>query len=144
MDDHHSHHERVGPLNDGSLAYRLEDYMTSSSFLRELNDFVNKHVAKFEDVEGGEHPHEWFAIYREYELMLGKRMDAFLASESVTAEQAVAACRAAQAQDRKSYTFFEYLAAAVEYTSFYQMMLDFKAHKRDVSSWWNCLLTHEV
>merc|ERR1712228_476037 len=96
------------------------------------------------DVAGGEHPHEWHDIFREYEAMLDKRVEAFLASEGVTAEQAVADCRLAKAQGKDHYIFFEYLAAAVEYEKFYAMMLEFKMGKRDVSQWWKCLATHEA
>mmetsp|Transcript_39380 Transcript_39380/g.91304 ORF Transcript_39380/g.91304 Transcript_39380/m.91304 type:complete len:121 (-) Transcript_39380:144-506(-) len=70
----HDHGEHTAPDNDGSLAYRLEDYMTSGSFLMELGSFVAKHASMFEDVNTGEHPHQWFETYREYEAMLSKRV----------------------------------------------------------------------
>mmetsp|Transcript_39381 Transcript_39381/g.91308 ORF Transcript_39381/g.91308 Transcript_39381/m.91308 type:complete len:143 (-) Transcript_39381:73-501(-) len=138
----HDHGEHTAPDNDGSLAYRLEDYMTSGSFLMELGSFVAKHASMFEDVNTGEHPHQWFETYREYEAMLSKRVNAFLAAEGVTAEEAVADCRVAREAHQEQYIFFEYLAAAVDYQCFYRLMLEFKSHKRDISSWWRCLSDH--
>mmetsp|Transcript_5118 Transcript_5118/g.12874 ORF Transcript_5118/g.12874 Transcript_5118/m.12874 type:complete len:147 (-) Transcript_5118:297-737(-) len=128
----------VPEKNDGSLAYRLEDYMLSGSFLMQLNEFVMKHMNKFEDVEGGEHPHEWHDLFLEYERMLNHRVEAFLKAEGVSAEQAVAACERAKAAGNKDYKFFEYLAAAVEYERFCSVMLAFKSGKRNVQRWWQC------
>mmetsp|Transcript_108753 Transcript_108753/g.314017 ORF Transcript_108753/g.314017 Transcript_108753/m.314017 type:complete len:137 (+) Transcript_108753:95-505(+) len=127
-----------GPENDGSLAYRLEDYLLSGSFLAQLNDFVASHAPKFDDVQDWEHRHEWHDSFLEYEDMLHHRVEAFLRAEGVTAEQAVQACKVARAAGNKDYRFFEYLAAAIDYQKFHAVMLEFKSGKRDVSKWWKC------
>mmetsp|Transcript_105058 Transcript_105058/g.321997 ORF Transcript_105058/g.321997 Transcript_105058/m.321997 type:complete len:140 (-) Transcript_105058:210-629(-) len=133
-----AHFEVAGPENDGSLAYRLEDYLLSGSFLMQLNAFVTQHADKFEDLQGGEHEHEWHDIFLEYERMLNDRVEAFLKAEGVTAEQAVEACMRAKAAGQEDYKFFEYLAAAMDYEKFRTVMLDFKVGRRDVSKWWKC------
>mmetsp|Transcript_131059 Transcript_131059/g.261472 ORF Transcript_131059/g.261472 Transcript_131059/m.261472 type:complete len:147 (+) Transcript_131059:68-508(+) len=140
---HDPHFEQNAPENDGSLAYRLEDYLTSAGFLRELDSFVQRHCNVFQEVEdGGEHRHEWFQAFREYERMVDDRVEAFLRSEQTTAEEAVAQCLAAQQAGKEHYKFFEYLAAATEYEQFHRLMMDFKTRRRDLSEWWTCLARH--
>uniref|UniRef100_A0A7S0A2M2 Cilia- and flagella-associated protein 36 n=1 Tax=Pyrodinium bahamense TaxID=73915 RepID=A0A7S0A2M2_9DINO len=141
MSDHDGHGTSAIPENDGTLACRMEEWLMSTSFLMSLNTFAKRHAPMFEDVKGGEHPHAWFDAFREYETMVNDRVEAFLVSEGVSAEEAVAACRVAKAAGKTDYKFFEYLAAAVEYESFYSMMLDFKAGRRDVSQWWKFFMS---
>mmetsp|Transcript_107322 Transcript_107322/g.308832 ORF Transcript_107322/g.308832 Transcript_107322/m.308832 type:complete len:142 (-) Transcript_107322:233-658(-) len=133
-----AHFVPPGPQNDGSLAYRLEDYLLSGSFLSQLNSFVAKHAHKFEDLADSddEHRHEWHDIFLEYERMLNDRVEAFLKAEGVTAEQAVEACRRAKAEGKEDYQYFEYLAASVDYQRFHRVMLEFKHHERDVPQIW--------
>eukprot|EP00930_Biecheleria_cincta_P104029 TRINITY_DN96172_c0_g1_i1.p1 TRINITY_DN96172_c0_g1~~TRINITY_DN96172_c0_g1_i1.p1 ORF type:complete len:157 (+),score=27.96 TRINITY_DN96172_c0_g1_i1:30-473(+) len=142
----HEHAEWPGPENDGSLAYRLEDYLMSGGFLMELDSFAKRHASKFE-IRGpnssSEHEHEWFEAFKEYETMLDQRSNAFLASEQVTAEQAVAECFRAKDEGNSKYKYFEYLAAAIDYERFHVLMLDFKTGRRDLTRWWECLQLQE-
>eukprot|EP00933_Yihiella_yeosuensis_P079314 TRINITY_DN9178_c0_g1_i2.p1 TRINITY_DN9178_c0_g1~~TRINITY_DN9178_c0_g1_i2.p1 ORF type:complete len:153 (+),score=31.95 TRINITY_DN9178_c0_g1_i2:61-519(+) len=134
----HAHWHWPGPENDGSLASRFEDYLMSGTTLMKLNDFAQKYAKQFEVVDG-EHPHEWHEWFQEYAEMLDGRIDAFLASESVTAEQAVAQCFTAVENGKEKYQYFLYVAAALDYQRFYELMLDFKSGRRDLSRWWTCL-----
>eukprot|EP00435_Cladocopium_sp_Y103_P073506 s42_g43.t3 len=95
-----------GPSNDGSLAYRLEDYLLSASCLMELNAFAQRHAYKFED----DHPHDWYDIFQEYENMMRKRTDEFLHREGVTAEQAVEECFRKRNEGNSQFQYFESLA----------------------------------
>mmetsp|Transcript_55854 Transcript_55854/g.130721 ORF Transcript_55854/g.130721 Transcript_55854/m.130721 type:complete len:152 (-) Transcript_55854:167-622(-) len=144
-DDHaEGHAVWAGPENDGTLAYRLEDYLMSGSFLRELDGFVKKHAALFDDVTGGEHSHEYHDIFKKYEAMLASRIDAFLAAEGVTTEQVVEECKWAKTHGHDDYKFYEYLVASVEYESFYKLMLEFKTGQRDVSKWWTFFMNRDA
>eukprot|EP00434_Breviolum_minutum_P005393 symbB.v1.2.004756.t1/scaffold242.1/size254583/3 len=132
-----------GPSNDGSLAYRLEDYLLSASCLMELNSFAQRHAQKFEDVgpcsPRHDHPHDWYDTFQEYETMMHKRTDEFLHREGVTAEQAVEECFGKRNEGNAEFQYFEYLAAAVDYVRFHSLMLDFKEGRRNLAQWWNCL-----
>merc|ERR1719174_1190536 len=75
---HDSHGEPALPDNDETLAYRMEEYMMSGSFFTQMDNFAKQHAHKFEDVGGGEHPHEWFAIFQEYGEMISDRVETFL------------------------------------------------------------------
>mmetsp|Transcript_68434 Transcript_68434/g.164309 ORF Transcript_68434/g.164309 Transcript_68434/m.164309 type:complete len:153 (+) Transcript_68434:83-541(+) len=146
--DHHGDHEEghavwAGPENDGTLAYRMEDYLMSGSFLRELDGFVKKHLPAFEDLEGGEHPHDYHDIFKLYEEMLSARIEAFLIAEGVTTEQVVEECKWAKTHGHDDYKFYEYLVASVEYESFYKLMLEFKRGQRDVSKWWTFFMNRD-
>eukprot|EP00927_Polykrikos_kofoidii_P084330 TRINITY_DN8851_c0_g1_i1.p2 TRINITY_DN8851_c0_g1~~TRINITY_DN8851_c0_g1_i1.p2 ORF type:complete len:158 (-),score=22.24 TRINITY_DN8851_c0_g1_i1:135-608(-) len=125
------------PENDGSLACRAEDFLMSSSFFMQLNDFAKRHASKFEEVTTNEeHRHEWYEIFKEYEAMVSARIDCFLAAEGVSAEDVVAQCRQAKLQGKTDYAYFEYLAACVEYETFHRLMLEFKSGARDMSRPW--------
>ena len=136
-----------GPSNDGSLAYRLEDYLLSASCLMELNSFAQRHAQKFEDVgpcsPRHDHPHDWYDTFQEYETMMHKRTDEFLHREGVTAEQAVEECFRKRNEGNAEFQYFEYLAAAVDYVRFHSLMLDFKEGRRNLAQWWNCLQLQE-
>jgi len=139
----HSHAHPPGPINDGSLAYRLEDYLLSASCLMEINAFAQRYAPIFEDVGPGsprhDHPHEWHDLFQEYEAMMRRRTDQFLENEGVTAEQAVEECFRKRNEGNSKFQYFEYLAAAVDYRRFYALMLDFKDGRRNLTQWWNCL-----
>lgn len=137
-DDRHDegHHVSLIPENDGTLAYRMEEYLMSGTFMMELDTFVRRHAKEFDHPDEGEHLHEWHDAFREYERMLSNRVEAFLRSEGVTTEQAVAACEHARQSGHEEYKYFEYLAASIDYQRFHSVMLEFKAGTRDVSCWW--------
>ncbi|CAJ1359921.1 unnamed protein product [Effrenium voratum] len=160
----HSHAHPPGPINDGSLAYRLEDYLLSASCLMELNAFAQRHAWKFDEVGPSspkhDHPHDWHDIFQdrfclamcemkqhmsvlssiipqaqEYEEMMRRRTDQFLDREGVTAEQAVEECFRMKNEGNSKFQYFEYLAAAVDYRKFHALMLDFKARASGSRAW---------
>ena len=90
-----------------------------------ISEFIQKHAHKFEEKE--EQDIEYYSLFQEFVKIVDAKLEDFLKSEGLTAEQVFESCERIQQIQPECLMCLDWLFAAADYESFIGMMLDFRA-----------------
>lgn len=108
------------------LISRVEEFFCSPSFTTSVGDFLSSKAGdiEFKDLEE-EQPHINFATFQEYQQMVERNLQSFLASEGISQKAVVDACLEAQNSGSGYLTCIDYILACTEYEEFMQLAYDY-------------------
>eukprot|EP01062_Namystynia_karyoxenos_P011031 TRINITY_DN13932_c1_g4_i1.p1 TRINITY_DN13932_c1_g4~~TRINITY_DN13932_c1_g4_i1.p1 ORF type:complete len:155 (+),score=59.11 TRINITY_DN13932_c1_g4_i1:70-465(+) len=112
-----------------------EDCLCPQPLQDELEQFCQKHAHVFPDLPKGaredfvpEQSPEGIAVYESFKALLEQRLDSFLKSRGVTAEEFAQACEKEQQRLREFETgSLQWICSLTDYATFYRAMVEVKA-----------------